>query len=343
MVRIPRQRLVDFGVEVLTRRGIAEDTAAFLAEEAVATEARGIHTHGLAMLVYWDQEIGGKIDGAAEPEVVHEKGGCAIVAGKGGFAQLALRLAKEVAVAKAREHGIAMVAGTDVSWVGALGPHILSLSEAGFLAQLRAHSNASTECAPWGGIDGRFTSNPIAITFPTGALPVLGDFSTSAVSIHKARAMGRRGELTPENCFLDKHGQPSRDPRVMTDSGTILFLGGEHTGYRGYILSLWGQALAALGGSIANDPTVPPIQTFNLTVIDPAAFAGADFFVRDIARFLDWMRDSRLRPGFDAILLPGERAHRAAREAEAHGVPVEDRMLGMLNELAARHGIAPLD
>ena len=61
-----------------------------------------------------------------------------------------------------------------------------------------------------------------------------------------------------------------------------------------------------------------------------------------IARFLDWMRDSRLRPGFDAILLPGERAHRAEREAEAHGVPVEERMVKMLDEVAAKHGIEPL-
>jgi len=148
--------------------------------------------------------------------------------------------------------------------------------------------------------------------------------------------------MAPENLFMDKEGNPTPDPSVVAEGGSLFFVGGERYGYRGYALSLWVEALTAMGGGSANNPELPVRQCFNLTVIDPAAFAGPDYYYAEIQRFVAHMRSSRLRPGFSAIRLPGERAQQAAQEAEAQGVLVEDAMLETLNELAATHGIEPL-
>ncbi|HUT36659.1 MAG TPA: Ldh family oxidoreductase [Planctomycetota bacterium] len=340
--RFPKRRLLDFGVEFLVKRGVSSAKAACLAETAVATEAFGIHTHGLVLIPYWDKFIGERIDPAAEPRVVKEKAATALIDGCGGFGQLALKLAREIAADKARKCGAATVAGTNLSWLAALGPQILALSQAGLFAQLWVQTNTCKDCAPWGGIDAKFSTNPVALTFPTGARPMLSDFSSAAVSMGKVRAMIRRGELAPENLFMDKDGRPTRDPNVVNDGGSIFHLGGERYGYRGYALSLWAEALTAMAGGSANNPDVPDRQTFCLTVTDPEAFAGRDCYAREMTRFLAHLKNSRLRPGFDAVLLPGERAQRAAEEAEARGVLVEDRLVELLNEAAARNGLRPL-
>ncbi|HPD16340.1 MAG TPA: Ldh family oxidoreductase [Planctomycetota bacterium] len=340
--RFPRQFLLDFAIEFLVKRGVRADRAACLAETAVATEAFGIHTHGLVLIPYWDKFIGDRIDPCAEPRVVKERPATALIDGAGGFGQLALALARDLAADKARECGVATVAGTNLSWLAALGPQILPLSRSGLFAQLWVQNNTCKDCAPWGGIDARFSTNPVALTFPTGALPMLSDFSSAALSMGKVRAMIRRGESAPENLFMDQEGHPTRDPRVVPDGGTIFHLGGERYGYRGYALSLWAEALTAMAGGSANNPDVPDRQTFCLTVTDPEAFAGGDYYYREMARFVAHLKSSRLRPGFDAVRLPGERAQRAAEEAETHGILVEGRLVELLNETAKRNGLAPL-
>jgi LDH2 family malate/lactate/ureidoglycolate dehydrogenase len=340
--RFPRQRLLDFGIRLLAAKGVSRDKAAYLADVAVTTEACGIHTHGLVAFAYWDKFIGSRVDPAAEPRVVKETPATALLDGQSGFGQLALKLAREIAAEKAKACGVAMVAGTNISWLAALGPQILPLAQAGFLAQLWVQNNTCRDCAPWGGIDGTFSTNPVALAFPTGALPMLSDFSTAAVSMGAARAMVRDGRLAPDNLFMDKDGQPTRDPKAAREGGTIFFLGGEHYGYRGYALSLWAEAMAVLAGGSANNPDLEDRQSFNLTVTHPAAFAGGDYYHREIERFLAHIKGGRLRPGFDAILLPGERAQQAAEEAERNGVPVETGLLGLLNEIAERNGIEEL-
>jgi len=342
MHRIDKARLTDFGVQFLLAQGVSADNATFLAQGAVLTESFGVHTHGVAIFGYWDKMLGDAIHPTAEPKVVKERAATALVDGNLAFGPLALKRAREIAADKARAAGIAMVAVNNTTWIGACGTHILPLAQAGLFAQLWTQTNTCKDCAPWGGIDAKFSTNPISLAFPTGTLPVLADFSTSALSMGKTATMAKAGQKAPENLFLDKDGTLTDDPGVVAEGGSLLFTGGEHYGYRGYGLSLWVEALTAMGGGSANNPDLPTRQCFNLTVIDPEAFAGADTYTTEIKRFLAHMRTSRLRPGFDAILLPGERAQKAAQDAAAHGVTVSEAVFDTLQELAAKHGLQPL-
>ena len=339
MPRIARQRLTDFGIEVLTARGVAGDTAALLADTAVDTEAMGIHTHGVVLFAHWDKTIGNGLDPAAEPEIVAERPATALIDGHSGFGPLSARLAREIALDKAKACGVAMVAARNLGWLGALAPHILPISQAGYFAQMWAQASSCRDCAPWGGLDPCFSTNPISITFPTGGLPMLSDFSSAAISMGRTDALIHAGERVPENLYLDMHGTPTTDPAVMRDGGSMMFTGGERYGYRGYAFALWAEALAALAGGRANNPDLPYRQHFGLVVIDPDAFGGHEHYYREMARFLDRLRASRLRPGFTAIRLPGERAQHAAQEAESEGVAVPDETLALLNRVAERHGL----
>jgi L-lactate dehydrogenase len=342
MLRIPKHTLIGFGVHLLQGKAVPAHKAAYLAESAVFAEACGLHTHGVAAFAHWDKYVGETIDPAAEPEVVRQMPGTALLDGRRGFGHWAAKRARDLALEKARNQGIAMVAVRNTSWLGALGPHILPIAQDGLFAQLWAQTSNCRDCAPWGGADGVFSTNPLALAFPTGERPMVSDFSSAAISYGRTKALIRGGQRAPENLYLDREGCPTDDPGVIEDGGTILFTGGQHSGYRGYALALWAEATALLAGAAHRTPDERLAQSFNLTVIDPPAFAGADAYRAEMRRLLDEIRRSRLRPGFEVIRLPGERAQQAAEQAQTHGVPVPEKLVERLNETADANGLPRL-
>jgi L-lactate dehydrogenase len=205
-----------------------------------------------------------------------------------------------------------------------------------------AQTNTCKDCAPIGGIDGTFSTNPVALAFPTGADPVLADFSTATVAMAKVNQMVRLGTKAPEEIFMDKDGKLSTDPAVVKAGGSILFTGARNYGHKGYALSLWCEALTAVAGGECNNPASQTVQAFNLTVIDPAALAGWDAYLQEMKRFVTHVKAVRRQPGVARIRLPGERAFESLRDSETRGVELDDHMLGLMNELARKHGLTPL-
>jgi L-lactate dehydrogenase len=126
----------------------------------------------------------------------------------------------------------------------------------------------------------------------------------------------------------------------VKEGGTILFMGGEHYGHKGYGLSLWCEALSAAGGGECNNPLSRTQQSFTLQVIDPAVLGGRAHYLAEIARFVRHVKTSRPRPGVASVRLPGERGLESLRRARADGVDVDESMLKKLDDLAAKAGIA---
>ncbi len=339
MPKIAFETLVRFAQELLAARGVPEAGARTIAGIVVTTEAFGITTHGLSFLPYADGAIPEVVDPKAEPTVAVDRGATAVIEGGRCFAQLAMRRAVDIALQKASALGISMVSVRNTGWLAALGVQLLPIAERGMLAQVWAQTNTCKDCAPVGGIDARFSTNPLALAIPTDGDPIVADFSTTAVSMGKTSRMAGKGEKAPERIFMDHEGTLSDDPRVVKAGGTILFMGGEHYGHKGYGLSLWCEALTAAGGGECNNPQSRTQQSFTLQVIDPAALGGRDHYLAEIARFVRHVKTSRPRPGVAAIRLPGERGLAALRRARVEGVEVEEAMLAKLDGLAAKAGI----
>ena len=343
MPRVAIKDLTGFGTRLLVKKGVAEADARHIVGLAVMTEARGVSTHGAVIFANFDEQVGKAIDPAARPKVVKEHGATALIDGTGCFGQLCLRLASELAVKKARAHGVAMVAGRNTSWIAGLGTYLLPIAEAGFFAQLWAQSSACKDCAPVGGIDGRFSTNPVALAIPGPDGPVVADFSTAVMSFGRARRLAAGNRRAPAPVFMEPDGEFTDDPAAAVDrDGTLLFMGGELEGYKGYAFSLWSEALAAMAGGSANNPELPSRQNFNLTVIDPQAFAGSDYFRTEMLRFVAHVKSSRPRPGGSAIRLPGDRARERSAESRRRGVELDPGLFERLNAVAAKNGLAPL-
>ena len=162
MATFTRDQLVAFGVRLLKAKGVPEANARYIADIVALTEAFGAKTHGVTFLTYADSMIPGELDAKAEPLVVNEKGASALLDGNNGFSQLAMRLGVSLALKKARQNGIAMIAVRNAFWLGALGPYLIEPARQGFFAQMTAQTSTCKDCAPFGGIDARFSTNPVA-------------------------------------------------------------------------------------------------------------------------------------------------------------------------------------
>ena len=340
MQHIPFDALISFGAEFLRKRGLPQECADYLSRFVVETEAFRSTTHGLVQFLQMHRLLGKSMDPDREPAIVRDKGAMALIDGEKTLGILCMKTARELAMAKAREFGVGFVAVRNTSWVGALGTHLIPLAEQGFLAQAWAQSCNCKDCAPMGGIDARFSTNPMAIAFPAGKRPVLADFSTASYSMATVGSMIEKKEKSKVPRFIDAKGKPSKTPSVVRKDGSIMFTGLDLEGHKFYGISLFIEALTALSGGSANNPEAPQRQSASILALDPDAFAGREYYRREMERFVKHVKSSRKRPGFDAVRLPGERGFAALDDAKRKGVPLDKAKLEMLKTIAAENGLA---
>lgn len=340
---IPLEDLEAFGRRVLAARGVPVEEAEYIARIAATAEAMGITTHGLVQLTSLDRAIGKDVDPARPPRVARDTGCTALIDGEGVIGQVAMHRAVRLGSAKAKEHGMAFIAVGNTSWIAAIGVYLIELAEAGLLAQAWCQSSQCQDCAPSGGLDARVSTNPIALAIPVkGGDPVLADFSTAAVSMGRTSRLAAAGRRAAHPYFMDSAGNATDDPTVMVDAngqrrdGSILFWGGLSEGHKGYAMSLWCEAMAALAGGSTNNPDAPSRQSFSLMVIDPEAFAGGNHFGRQMEHLAAWLKSSRPHPAFDGVRLPGGRGFAALRQARNDGVILSRKLAAQLDAMAQR-------
>jgi LDH2 family malate/lactate/ureidoglycolate dehydrogenase len=169
--------------------------------------------------------------------------------------------------------------------------------------------------APFGGREGRLSTNPIAFACPRGSgAPLAADFSTSVAPEGVIRSLLQRGLSAPPGALRTADGHLTDDPAALYTQppGALQPLGGA-VGYRGTALAILVEVLAAL---LAGDETEDPARTgSNLAML---AIATDDGFAARAERMGAYLgRSPPLDPGAP-VLLPGEREQAAmARSGDA--------------------------
>lgn len=342
MSTISLSTLRTFGVSLVRALGVPDERAEVVAGYGLTAAALGSQTHGLQQWIALSSLIPDSVDPRREARSQRQAAGNVWFDGQGVMGQWALHTAAGQAAAEAREQGSCLAVVANTHWIGALGPYLLPLARGGLMAQLWAQNSQCQDSAPFGGIEPRLSTNPIAMAFPVGDGPddlVLADFSTSTMAMGKVNQLINQQRQADYPAFIAPDGRPSTDPNVMRQGGSIALLGGDNDGYKGFAFSLWCEAITALAGGKTNDPASPQRQTLALLVLDPRHFAGRDAYVKEMKRLVTHLHTSRLRPGFKELRLPGQRALASLRAAERDGLAVPDAMRPKLAELAGKAGV----
>lgn len=326
--------------------GSAEPEVEAVVANLVDANLAGHDSHGIGMLPrYADAFLEGDLAPNAQVRVVHDGGAMLRLDGATGFGQVIGAQAMALGIERARAHGSCVVALGRSHHLGRIGAWAEQCAAAGLVSMHFVNVIARAIVAPHGGADARFGTNPVCIGVPVaGRAPVILDFATSQIAQGKARVAHNQGMPVAEGSVIDDRGRPSTDPRwaVVPPYGALLTFGA-HKGYGlALVAELLGGALAS--GMTQRDAGHAKRRVWNgmlSVIVAPGALGDAAAFEREALAFVDWVKASPPREGFDGVLVAGEpeAAMRAKRLAE--GIPVDPTTWHEILEAAKKLGVDP--
>ena len=342
--RIPAARICRFLTTALERLGLPADDALTVAELMTEAEVQGSDGHGVIRLVPYARRIrAGGINLRPDIRVVKEKAAMALVDGDNGMGHLVMKKATELAIAKARQCGVAWVGSRLSNHAGPASLYARMALPHDMVGMYFAVGNAN-HLPPWGGLDMLLSTNPIAVAVPAGEEPaVVLDMATTVAAYGKVKAKAQRGETMPVGWMIDRQGQPLTDPK-RADEGFLMPIGG----YKGYGLAM---VVGLLAGTLNGAAMGSEVIDFNkdqatltntgqaILVIDPDAFGEVEAFKARVDKLVRELRGSERMPGVDRIWMPGEQSHAKRLANERDGLALPPALRTQLDEFAREIGI----
>lgn len=335
---VPADALQSFAAAALAAADVPADSAAIVAAALVESDLAGHDSHGVRLLPTYVKRVflGGTVPDA-RPAVVHDFAATAVVDGGDGWGPVNAAFAMDLAMVKARVHGLGLVAVRRSGHLGRLGHYTLQAAARGMVGLCMG--NAGSRIAPWGGREPFLGNNPWSVAVPAGEeLPVVVDMANSVVAAGKIRQyLGARKQL-PEGWALDPEGNPTTDP-VAALAGMLLPM----AGHKGYGLMLTVDLLAGVlpGGAWGpqvrsiEDQDRPTNSSHLLLAIDPACFGDPAAFRQRMDEYIQGVKAVPPAAGAEAVLLPGERSLRTRVERLATGIRLNAATQIALAKLAA--------
>ena len=234
---------------------------------------------------------------------------------------VAMYRATQVAIAKAREHGVGIV-GVNNSWVSGRSAHYVEMVARAGMIGFHTVSSRIHVAAP-GSKDPATGTNPIAFAFPTETDPFIVDIGTSAFMGTDLIFQERRAAVLPEGVAIDREGKPTRDPAQVH---ALLPFGG----YKGFGLALAMQAFGVLAGSgLGDDKT----YGYLVMAMKPDLLVPLEDFRRQLSEMIGRVKATARQPGVDEIRLPGERSFRERARALREGIEIDRTIYDALRAL----------
>ncbi|MCP5029753.1 MAG: malate/lactate/ureidoglycolate dehydrogenase [Actinomycetia bacterium] len=336
--------LHSFVVQVCEAMGSLSPEANLVADQLIGANLAGHDSHGVGMLpAYVMMKNFGSLQINQHVSTVIDTGSVVVLDGNSGFGQVNGKEAMDIAIERARANGVALVGLRNSFHIGRIG-HWAEQCVAAGLASVHFVNVAghSALVAPYGGADARFATNPFCVAVPAvdGKPAALLDMATSKIAMGKARVAKNKGVPVPPETLIDGQGRVTDDPSGMFEEprqGALIAMGDHKGSGLAIMCELVGAAL--IGGPTLRGQDRPPTIINNMLTIaiDPAALGAADGLATEFDAYLDWVRASPVREGFDEVLMPGEPEQRS-RIARAEGVEVDDTTHQELVEAAGAAG-----
>ncbi len=304
------------------RMGARREGAELVASLLVRANLCGYDSHGVFRLAqYHEWWKAGLLNPAAQPVIAEETVLAAKVDGRHAYGQVVAHFATQVAIEKAQRCGIALVTARNSNHVGRLADYAETIQGTGLIGLVMVNDSGSGQfVVPWGGIDPRLATNPIAMGIPGGTGGgILFDFSTSAAAFGKVRQLQMRSEPAPSGWLIDASGKEAGDPAsLFREPRSSLLPAG---GHRGFALSLAVEVLAGiLSGAGFASPRLGPEEMNGIFVLaaDVSWFVPLDQFRAQVDQLTAYMKTSRPMPGVGPVHIPGEnsRSEEARRRQE---------------------------
>jgi LDH2 family malate/lactate/ureidoglycolate dehydrogenase len=341
MPTVPAAELTHFCEQILQGGGVPPHKAEVTAACLVASNLRGVDSHGIQLLPFYiDQLLAGEMDAHTDGEVISEAGSCLTFDGKNGIGQWVAEICCGHAVRIAGRQGMAIVVARESNHFGAAAWWAQKMRAAGQIGIVMC--NASPLVPPWQGKQGRTGTNPICMSVPG---PWLLDMATTTVAAGKVfKAFLNHQPEIPAGWAFNSEGVPTTDT-AEAYKGMLMPLGG----YKGSGLAMMVEILCSVlsGGAMADEvggirfrgKTVRVSQMY--MAIDVARFMPLPEFTARVEKLVALMKSTPTAPGYDEVMVAGDPEWRTEAERRKHGIPIADGNWDALSKAAQRVGVAP--
>jgi L-2-hydroxycarboxylate dehydrogenase (NAD+) len=339
-VRLPVSLLKSFMQEVFVRIGVPENDALICSDILIASDLRGIESHGIGRLkMYYDRIKSGIQYPVTKIDVIRDKYATAVWDGNHGMGHVVGFNAMNTAINKAGQYGLGAVAVRNSTHFGICGYYAEMAVRKDMIGI--NFTNARPSVCPTFGVDPLLGTNPICFGAPTDLpYPFVYDAATSISQRGKIEQYAREEKETPAGWAIDLDGNPNTDTRkllidLVKQTSSLLPIGGtdELTGsHKGYGLSTMVEILCAalqngsylnqLLGQDENGKPAPYRLGHFFLAINIDFFTDMADFKKTTGAICRELQSSKRFPGKERIWVAGEKEYEKELEVMQKGIPV---------------------
>jgi LDH2 family malate/lactate/ureidoglycolate dehydrogenase len=341
-VAIDGRRLISAVADIFAAAGIAVADAQVVAADLVAADLEGIPSHGVMLLPMYIERINkGSVSRRSAGEIVSDRGGAIVIDAGNALGQLTARQAVKLAVARAREIGLAAVGVRNGFHFGTAGRYARMIAEHDCVGIVLSNTRPLMP-AP-GGAEAMVGNNPIAIALPSaGEFPVEADMALSATAMGKIRLAAAAGERIPDDWAVDAQGRPTTDAATAI-KGMLLPAAGPKGFGLAFVIDLLcgGLSDGAVGADVRplyGDPAEPYRCAHFFLAIHAGHFPAGERFAERVRDQAMRVSRSKRRAGADRVYAPGELVW-TTRQASEGVCRLDAPTVKSLLDTAARVGL----
>ena len=337
---IPFEYMNDFMKDTLMAYGVPEKEAIISADVLIEADKRGIDSHGIGRLkpIYCDRIDANILYPYKEMKTIRESDTSALVDGGLGLGLYIGPACMQMAIDKAKKHGVGFVAVQNSTHYGIAGYYATMAADQGCVGW--TGTNARPSIAPTFGVEPMMGTNPLCFGLPTDdGFNFCIDCATSVNQRGKIERYAREGKETPKGCVIDNNGIERTDTEgILKDMqlGTCALtpLGGagaDLAGYKGYSWALtvellstafqsgpFGEDVCGIDRATGKKKPMPLGHYF--LAIDIEKLCPLETFKKNASNLLNAVRASKKSPlGGGRIWTAGEPEDDARKERTAQG------------------------
>lgn len=209
LVSVPLDEIRTTLNAICLRYGLTAFEAELVVENYLDAELRGVRSHGVFKFLALPAAIQGR---QGKPHIVRDRGFAALVDGERELGILAAQYCVDLAVARAKEYGLGMIALRNASRYGRVAPFGEQIAKAGMFGIIT--NTGGRFVAPSGSISPVLGVNPLCVALPQAdnSDPFVADFTPAEgvwSEVLLAQFEGR--DLLPD-AFVDAHDQYTTHP-----------------------------------------------------------------------------------------------------------------------------------
>jgi len=355
MLYVPVETAKRFIVEVFMKLGVPREDAMTCSEVLIASDLRGIESHGIGRLkMYYDRIKKGIQNPVTKINVIKDKAATAVWDGNHGMGHVIGVKAMQAAIDKAMQFGLGAVAVRNSTHYGICGYYANMALEQDMIGL--TFTNARPSVCPTFGVTPILGTNPICFGAPTNLpYPFIYDAATSITQRGKIEVLDREEKDTPQGWAIDLQNQPYTDTKKLLKDlvdmkAALLPIGGSEEvsgSHKGYGFSVMveivsaalqnGSFLKGLHGTDESGKPAPYKLGHFFLAINIDFFVDLSDFKATTTEILQQIKGSRPAPGKKNIYVAGEKEYNSELLVRQQGIPLilnlQKDISAMQNEL----------